>query len=106
MKECLIVGAIIDPGLDGYKLLRAIEKCQTNISQIILTHGHLNHVASIGEIIQNFGSIPIIVSEFDLPFLKANRVLNEDEMELNKIKDGDQIEVAGHKVELCRSCNP
>ena len=96
----MILGAIIDPGLDGYKLLRAIEKCQTNISQIILTHGHLNHVASIGEIIQNFGSIPIVVSEFDLPFLKANRVINEEGMELNKIKDGDQLEVTGHKVVL------
>lgn len=100
----MIIGAIVDPGTDGYKILRAIEKCQTDITQIILTHGHLNHIASIMEIVRNFGSVPVIVNELDLPFLKANHVLNE-EIELKKIEDGDEIEVAGHKVESSSKSN-
>ena len=58
-----LVGALIDPGTDGYKLLRAIEKCQTNISKILLTHGHSNHVSCIMEVMRNFGSMPIYLVE-------------------------------------------
>ena len=62
-------GAILDPGTDDYKLLRAIEDCRANISSILLTHGHKNHSASVMEILRNFGSIPIYVAEAEKPLL-------------------------------------
>ena len=65
-----IVGALIDPGTDGYKLLCAIEKCQTNISKILLTHGHSNHTSCIMEVMRNFGSMPIYLVESEKPNLE------------------------------------
>ena len=46
-------------------MLRAIEQCQTNISKVFLTHAHKNHISCIGDIIKNFGDIPIYLHESD-----------------------------------------
>ena len=66
------LGSIIDPGTNGYKMLRAIETCQTNISKIFLTHAHKSHITCIGDIIESFGDIPIYMHESDRELFEAN----------------------------------
>ena len=53
-------------------MLRAIEQCQTNISKVFLTHAHKNHISCIGDIIKNFGDIPIYLDESDKELFEAN----------------------------------
>ena len=79
---CLL-GSIIDPGTNGYKMLRAIETCQTNISKIFLTHAHKSHITCIGDIIESFGDIPIYMHESDKELFEANipkEVLNSNDV--------------------------
>ena len=66
------VGSIVDPGVNGYKLLRAIETCQTNISKVFLTHAHESHIKCIGDIIESFGDIPIYLHEKDKALFEEN----------------------------------
>ena len=66
------VGSIVDPGVNGYKLLRAVETCQTNISKIFLTHAHESHIKCIGDIIESFGDIPIYLHEKDKTLFEEN----------------------------------
>ncbi|MEN8240847.1 MAG: MBL fold metallo-hydrolase [Chloroflexota bacterium] len=42
--------AIVDPGADSQKILKAAEG--TNVVAILLTHGHADHVGALGEIKQ------------------------------------------------------
>lgn len=43
-------GALIDAGGDIPKLLTAVEKAKVNISKLILTHGHLDHVGAVEQL--------------------------------------------------------
>lgn len=52
-------GAVIDPGGDTDKIIAIIEKHQINVTQILLTHGHLDHAGGAEELKRNL-SIPII----------------------------------------------
>lgn len=79
------VGSIIDPGVNGYKMLRAIETCQTNISKIFLTHAHKSHIACIGDIIESFGDIPIYLHESDRKLFEENipkEVLSSNDVQI------------------------
>lgn len=44
--EKTLQAAIIDPGGEFELLTRAVEKLQVNITKILLTHGHLDHVGA------------------------------------------------------------
>ncbi len=46
------VGAIIDPGFQADRILQAVEGAQLEISFILLTHGHHDHVGALAEIRQ------------------------------------------------------
>ncbi|KAK8831869.1 hypothetical protein WA577_001926, partial [Blastocystis sp. JDR] len=92
-------GSIIDPGVDGYKLLCAIEECQVNISSIFLTDACKSNMASVAEIVQNFGSVPVYMHELERPLFDANQKGDShvsDDMEIKYLKDKDAIDVAGH----------
>ena len=69
----LLLGSIIDPGVDGYKLLCAIEECQVNISSIFLTDACKRNMTCVSEIVQNFGSIPVYMHELERPLFDANQ---------------------------------
>lgn len=71
-QQLFSIGSLIDPGVNGYKMLRAIETCQTNISKVFLTHAHKSHIACIGDIIQSFGDIPIYLHESDRALFESN----------------------------------
>lgn len=45
------VSAIVDPGADPQKILKAVEG--TQVSSILLTHGHADHVGALDEIKQS-----------------------------------------------------
>jgi glyoxylase-like metal-dependent hydrolase (beta-lactamase superfamily II) len=52
--------AIVDPGGDIEQILDAIHKTGAKVTQILLTHGHLDHVAGAPELAAALGNIPII----------------------------------------------
>lgn len=47
--------AIIDPGGEAEKLIHRIEELGLNLTKILLTHGHLDHVGAAVQLKQHFG---------------------------------------------------
>ncbi|PJG86571.1 MBL fold metallo-hydrolase [Conservatibacter flavescens] len=47
--------AIIDPGGESEKLIRRIEELELNLTAILLTHGHLDHVGAAPKLKAHFG---------------------------------------------------
>ena len=99
--------------MEGYKLLRAIEQCQVNISSIFLTSASKENTAAIPEIIQNFGSIPVYMNELERPLFDksmksvahgtdeagSSRIPNV-QMDIQYLKDNAAVSAAGHAVRL------
>ncbi|MGL9733639.1 MAG: MBL fold metallo-hydrolase [Symbiopectobacterium sp.] len=51
--------AIVDPGGEAEKIKRAIAQCDIKVSQILLTHGHLDHVGAAQQLADHY-QVPII----------------------------------------------
>ncbi len=65
-------GAVIDPGFDAEKILKAIETAGLEIELVLLTHGHGDHVGALSEICQAT-SAPALINKADLPLLGGLR---------------------------------
>jgi glyoxylase-like metal-dependent hydrolase (beta-lactamase superfamily II) len=52
------VGAVVDPGGDIDRILRAAEKHQVTIGKILVTHGHIDHAGAVAPLAQQLG-VPI-----------------------------------------------
>lgn len=77
-----IIGALVDPGTDEYKLLRALEDYRVNVTKIFLTHAHKGHVQCIRELFNDLGDFTIYLHEADRPLFDANvtKELSGDEV--------------------------
>lgn len=51
--------AIVDPGGEAGKLIDAIEKAGVSLEQVLLTHGHIDHVGGAQDVADHFG-VPIV----------------------------------------------
>lgn len=57
--NCYIVGCeetkeamVVDPGGDGQKILKALDDLQLKCKYIVLTHGHIDHILAIKEVVE------------------------------------------------------
>lgn len=51
--------AIVDPGGDADKIIAATAAENVRVTQILLTHGHLDHVGAAAELAQHYG-VPLV----------------------------------------------
>ena len=86
-------GAIIDPGFDAEKILIAVEATGLEIEQVLLTHGHGDHVGALSEICQAMEA-PAFIHAADVPLLGPGSTKIEGE-----IVEGKAIAV-GHQFFL------
>lgn len=49
-KDCLVV----DPGSEGKRLIKYIEKHELNVQAILLTHSHYDHIGAVDELREHF----------------------------------------------------
>ncbi len=59
--------AVIDPGGDIDLIEKAVEEAGVNLTQILLTHGHLDHVGATGELAEK-RNLPIVGPQEDERF--------------------------------------
>lgn len=107
-KEC----GIIDPGGDSQRLISQIDKLNARPKFILLTHGHMDHVGGVIDLVKKY-NIPFYISKADEEYMekddfvfgtlpKASGYLKENDI----LKLGDEIikvlETPGHtKGGLC-----
>lgn len=100
--DCLV----IDPGLEANELVEFIEEQKLNPVAVILTHGHIDHIAGISIIRKRFAEIKVYIHNLDAEML-TEPVKNLSAMtgagfttepEDISLKEGDIIDLAGVKL--------
>lgn len=78
------VGVLVDPGAEPEKILAFLSQRKFDISLIVLTHGHLDHIAAIPDLFETWKdkSIPVACHQEDADYLgtagaKKNRAIFE-----------------------------
>lgn len=61
---------VIDPGGDGDRIISFIEKNNLNVKAVLLTHGHIDHIADAGLIQEKF-SAPLYIHANDSEMLHS-----------------------------------
>ena len=56
------LAALVDPGGDAEKIKQEVDASGLTLMQILLTHGHLDHVGAASELAQHYG-VPVIGPE-------------------------------------------
>lgn len=63
--------AIVDPGGDANKIIQRVQAHNLTVTQILLTHGHLDHVGAAPELAEQFGVNIIGPEKQDVFWLQA-----------------------------------
>jgi hydroxyacylglutathione hydrolase len=103
-KDCLIV----DAGLGAGKLLRFLKEQRLNPVAVILTHGHIDHIAAVAELRENHPQISVFIHELDAEMLTQplhnlsalTGVKFTTEPADTLVHDKSIIELAGVKLEV------
>ena len=74
-ENCWLVGvaprcAVVDPGAESERIFAAIERRGLRPEQILLTHGHVDHIAHCAHVAERYG-IGVWVDRADLPYLEG-----------------------------------
>ena len=98
-KDCLI----IDAGLGADKLIRFLKEQKLNPVAVVLTHGHIDHIAAVTELRGHYQKICVYVHELDAEMLAqpehnlsalTGKVFNTEPADL-LVQDKSIIEQAG-----------
>ena len=100
-KECIV----IDPGDEAARIRRAAG--ERKIAAILLTHGHFDHIGAVRELMEP--DTRLVIHGLDAPML-SDPVLNAGMGFLrrnitapeptDRVKEGDELELAGLKVKV------
>ncbi|MEW6755779.1 MAG: MBL fold metallo-hydrolase [Candidatus Latescibacterota bacterium] len=89
-------GAVIDPGAEPETILKVIEAGQIEVRQVLLTHGHGDHIGALSEICQAVEA-PAFISKGDIEMLGPLATKIEGAIvDGETIPLGNQVLVARH----------
>ena len=63
------IGALIDPGDEAARITMAVEQTELEISSIIVTHAHIDHVGAVAALVDEYSS-PVLMHAEAEPMLK------------------------------------
>ena len=62
------MGIIIDPGWDAQEIMLFVERLGLKIENIVITHGHSDHIVALDDLRRHFG-VRVMIGEKDAPML-------------------------------------
>ena len=101
--DCIIV----DTGLDCGPLIDFLRQHKLNPAALVLTHGHIDHIAGVGVLRDNFPDIKVYIHKFDAGMLEeplSNLSAMTGAAFITEpadftLQDGDVVEQAGIKLQ-------
>ncbi len=101
-------GVVIDPGFDPDSILAFVDAEQLTLTQILLTHGHVDHIAGVDAMKSRFPEARIVIGQGDAHMLTdANANLSSGFGVLvlsppadQLVHQGDLIEALGRQWEV------
>ena len=112
-ENCYIVGdeasgtgVLFDPGDEAMRISLAVEQTHLEISQIVITHAHIDHVGAVAALVDEY-SCPVLMHAEAEPMLKEipNQALMMG-LRFGKVpavdgyvEDGDVLEIGGLRFE-------
>lgn len=102
VKDCLI----IDPGLEAGELVEFLDEQKLNPVAVVLTHGHIDHIAGVAALRSRFPEVKIHIHNFDAEMLTEPSINLSamsgmafvTEPEDVSLKERDEIDLAGVKL--------
>lgn len=85
--------AIVDPAWDGAALIKFIESEQLNLTKVLLTHGHFDHVNALSDIL-DYKAVPVYFSADEIP------QLTPDANGYIRTKHDDTVSVGGYTAKI------
>ena len=114
MANCYIASAgntalVIDPAAEGKTIAAALQKQGLTPAAVLLTHGHVDHIFGLGELLDAAGDMPVYIHEADVPYLH-DPMLNLSVMiegvpytfdgKVNAAKHGDVLDIGTFDVRV------
>jgi hydroxyacylglutathione hydrolase len=104
MQDCVI----IDTGLEETELLNFLEEKQLNPVALVLTHGHIDHIAGLSALRRKFADVKVYIHKLDAELL-SDPMSNLSFMSGSRfttrpadftVEEGDIIEQAGIRLQV------
>ena len=83
------VGVVIDPGDEAVRIVNEISRNGLRILQILITHGHIDHVGAASEL-KRITKAPVLIHPLDAPGLGFPAD--------GDLREGDKIEVGSYTI--------
>ena len=100
---------IIDPGVKFEQLSEFIEENELNVKAILLTHGHVDHIFTLNECVNEF-DCPVYIHENERDFLFDpnlnlsstiyNKIVLKDKSKVVTYKDNDIISMPYNNIKV------
>lgn len=98
-------GLIVDPGGDVDEIVRLVKDRDIQVTGIVLTHGHADHIGGLKDLKEKF-DVDIMIHEDDREMLvdaniNLSNMMSMDSIELNPdriLKDGDIIHLDDNEI--------
>ena len=108
-KQCAIVDPACEASFEDAQLTQYIEQEQLQVTHILLTHAHVDHIAGLRQVCEHYG-LPVTMHADGRKLLKQAEaygsimgfaVDNMGDLEINEIEDNNVLHVGKTEVE-CR----
>ena len=95
-------GAIIDPGDEADRIMRAVEETGLHTKFLIGTHGHFDHTAAVGSLKERL-ACDFLLHQADIPFVKhSKKTAQQWGIHIDQVPDPDRMIGDGDILKLGR----
>jgi glyoxylase-like metal-dependent hydrolase (beta-lactamase superfamily II) len=93
-------GVIVDAGDEGEVILDTVDRMNVRIQAILETHGHIDHVSALGEVVPALG-VPVYMHKHEIPVYETIEhhatmfgLPTPDRVKIDRLlEDGEEIQI-------------